>query len=114
MMHCCVVDVFSSMLCSSLSLFLSYKLVGKEYRVLLHFFFWFFVFWFCFSLLFRITSRLCVIHFSHLASSGESSRHTRLCIVVFAAEDETRETEHWTAIKEPPTLARTLRHLRYL
>ena len=30
------------------------------------------------------------------------------------SEDETWKTEHWTAIKEPPTLGRTLRHLRYL
>lgn len=32
------------------------------------------------------------------------------CVVSLA--DETRQTEYWTAIKQPPTSARTLRHLK--
>lgn len=107
-MHCCVVDVFSSML-SSLSLFLSYKLVGKEYRVLLHFFLVLFLPSFSYYV-----KALRVIHFPTLPVVVGNRVATQDYVSWCAAEDETRETEHWTAIKEPPTLARTLRHLRYL
>ncbi len=98
------------MLISSLFLSWCYKLVGwlvGWYRVLLHF--------------------CCVFHFSLYYVKPlrytffppsqyriESLVATQDNVSWYTFEDETWETEHWTAIKEPPTLARTLRHLRYL
>lgn len=104
-----------SRLCSLLSC--SFFLINWLAKSTVFCFIFFFFFWFCFSPFFfvlRQGSALYIFPTLPVVVGRGNRVATQDYVSWCAAEDETRETEHWTAIKEPPTLAWTLRHLRYL